>query len=55
MSLVTAQDDWDTARLQQLIDQNAHSLMATDPTAWFPALEVGPQVFTALVIVLIRK
>jgi hypothetical protein len=28
--------------VQQLVDGNAHSLIATDPTAWFPALDVGP-------------
>src|SRR6478672_11211773 len=42
--LVTAQNDRDTAPVEQLVDDNAHSLITTDPTAWFPALEVGPHV-----------
>ena len=39
--------------VQQLVDQNAHTLVTTDPTAWFSALEVGPQGFSRPVIVLI--
>ena len=46
VSLATAQDDRGTAPVQQLVDQNAHSLITTDPTAWLPALEVGPQGFS---------
>ena len=55
MSLATAQDDRGTVPVEQLVDQNAHSLITTDPTAWLPALEVGPQGFSRPVIVLIRK
>ena len=43
MSLATAQDDRGAVPGQQLVNQNAHSLITTDPTAWFPALEVGQQ------------
>src|SRR6478736_7106316 len=46
VSLATAQDDRGTVPVQQLVDQNAHSLITTDPTAWFPALEVGTQWFS---------
>ena len=46
VSLATAQIDRDTVSVQQLVDQNAHSLITTDPTAWFPALEVGPHGFS---------
>src|SRR5277367_146657 len=46
VSLATAQDDRGTVPIQQLVDQNAHSLITTDPTAWLPALEVGPQGFS---------
>ena len=41
----TAQKDRDTAPVQQLVGDNAHSLITTDPAAWFPALEVGPHGF----------
>ena len=53
MSLATAQDDRGTVPVEQLVDQNAHTLITTDPTAWFSALEVGPQGFSRPVIVLI--
>src|ERR1700750_2017484 len=33
VSLATAQDDRGTVPVQQLVDQNAHSLVTTDPTA----------------------
>ena len=46
MSLATAQDDRGTVPVQQLVDQNAHTLVTTDPTAWFSALEVGPHGFS---------
>src|SRR4029079_9599485 len=46
VSLATAQDDRGTVAVQQLVDENPHSLMTTDPTAWLPALEVGPQGFS---------
>src|SRR6476659_5203171 len=46
VSLATAQDDRGTVPVQQLVDQNAHSLVTTNPTAWFSALEVGPQGFS---------
>ena len=32
MSLAGAQDEWDTVPVQQLVDQNAHTLITTDPT-----------------------
>src|SRR5258705_10052994 len=41
VSLAAAQDDRGPVPVQQLVDQNAHRLIATDPTAWFPALEIG--------------
>ena len=41
MSLATAQDDWDTAPVEQLIDDDPHTRIPADPTAWFPALEVS--------------
>ena len=37
--------DRGTVPVQQLVDQNAHSLITTDPTAWFFALKVGPHGF----------
>src|SRR6185436_13749533 len=46
VSLATAQDDRGTVPVQQLVDQNAHTLVTTDPTAWLLALEVGPQGFS---------
>jgi hypothetical protein len=46
VNLATAPNDRDTAPVQQLIDQNAHTLIATDPTTRFPALEVGRHGFT---------
>src|SRR5258707_11331046 len=46
VSLVTAQDERGAVPVQQLVDQDAHGLITTDPTAWFPALEVGPQGFS---------
>src|SRR6476660_8122363 len=55
VSLATAQDDRGTVPVQQLVDQNAHTFVTTNPTAWFSALEVGPDGFSRLVIVLIGK
>ena len=46
MCLAALARDRDTAPVQQLIDANAHSLIATDPTARFPALEVGRHGFS---------
>src|SRR5258707_2778841 len=46
VSLATAQDDRGTVPVQQLVNQNAHSLVTTDPTPRFPALEVVPQGFS---------
>src|ERR1700748_3398048 len=46
VSLATAQDDRGTVPVQQLVAENAHSLITTDPTAWLPAHEVGPQGFS---------
>jgi len=46
VSLATAQNDRDTAPVQQLVDEDAHRLITTDPTACFPALEVGPHGFS---------
>ena len=46
VSRATAQDDRGTVPVEQLVDQNAHSLITTDPTAWLPPLEVGPQGFS---------
>ena len=45
VNLATAPNDRDTAPVQQLIDKDAHGLVTTDPTARFPALEVGPHGF----------
>ena len=42
----TAQKDRDTAQVQQLIGEAAHRLITTDPTAWFPAIEIGPHGFS---------
>jgi hypothetical protein len=44
--LATAQNDRDTAPIQEVVDDNAHSLITTDPTARFPALEVGTHGFS---------
>ena len=44
--LARAQDDRDTVPVQQLIDDNAPCLITTDPSAWFPALEVGRHGFS---------
>src|SRR6476620_5048239 len=46
MSLATAQDDRGTLPVQQLVDQNTHTLVTTNPTAWFSALKVGPHGFS---------
>src|SRR6478752_7158563 len=46
VSLATAQDDRGTVPVQQLVDQNAHTLVTTNPTAWLPALKVGPHGFS---------
>jgi hypothetical protein len=43
VNLAAAQDNWNTVPIQQPVDQYAHSLITTDPTPWFPALEGGPQ------------
>ena len=53
--LATAQIDRDTAPVQKLIDDNAHSLITTDPTAWFPAFKSALTGSAALVVVLIGK
>ena len=55
MCLATLPNDRDTAPVQQLVDDDAHSLVTTNPTAWFPALESTLTGSAALVIVLIRK
>src|SRR6478672_690919 len=46
VSLATAQDDRGTLPVEQLVDQNTHTFVTTNPTAWFSALEVGPQGFS---------
>ena len=42
----TARKDRDTAQVQQLIGEAAHRLITTYPTAWFPAIEIGPHGFS---------
>jgi thioredoxin reductase (NADPH) len=46
VSLATAQNDRRTVPVEQLVNENAHSLVATDPTALLPAFEVGPHGFS---------
>src|SRR6476620_8552279 len=41
VNLATAQGDWGTAPVEQLNDDDPHTRIPADPTAWFPALEVS--------------
>ncbi len=45
VNLATAQNDRDTAQVQQLIDQTPDIRITTNPTVWFPAVGRGKRIY----------